>query len=50
MAALLFLLLVLGVATKLDRIQYKRGNHYDDRDDLEIRHDLTSFAFVEHQR
>ena len=46
MAALLLLFLVLGVATELDRVQYKRSNHYDDRDNLEIRHDLTSFAFV----
>ena len=46
MAALLLLFLVLGIATELDRVQYKRSNHYDDRDNLEIRHDLTPCAFV----
>ena len=46
MAALLLLfLLVLGIATKLDRFQYKRGNHNDHGDNLEVRHDLTSFNF-----
>ena len=39
---LLFLLLVVHVATELDRFQNKRGNHYDHRDNLEVRHDLTS--------
>ena len=42
---LLFLLLVVHVATELDRFQNKRGNHYDHRDNLEVRHDLTSFNF-----
>ena len=43
---LLFLLLVLGVATEFNRVQYKRGDHNDNRNDFEVRHDLTSFAFV----
>ena len=38
--ALLFLLVVV-VATKLDRFQYKRDGHYDNRDNLEVSHDLT---------
>ena len=46
MAALLLLFLVLGIASELDRFQYKRGNQYDHRDNLEVRHDLTPFAFV----
>ena len=47
MAALLLLfLLVLGIATKLDRFQYKRGNNNDHGDNLEVRHDLTSFNFL----
>ena len=41
--ALLFLLLVVVVATKLDRFQYKRDDHYDNRDNLEVSHDLTPF-------
>ena len=44
-ALLLVFLLVLGIATKLDRFQYKRGNHNDHGDNLEVRHDLTSFNF-----
>ena len=43
--ALLFLLLVVVIATKLDRFENKRGNHYDNRDNLEVSHDLTSFNF-----
>ena len=43
--ALLFLLLVVVVATKLDRFQNKGDDHNDDRDNLEVRHDLTSFNF-----
>ena len=51
MAALLLALLpVPGVATEFDRFQYKRDDHNDLRDNLEVRHDLTSFAFGEHQR
>ena len=42
---LLFLLLVLGVATEFNRVQYKRGDHYDNRNNFEVRHDLTSFNF-----
>ena len=45
-ALLLVFLLVLGIATKLDRFQNKGDDHYDNRDNLEVRHDLTSFAFV----
>ena len=45
-ALLLVFLLVLGIATKLDRFQYKRGNHNDHGDNLEVRHDLTSSTFV----
>ena len=41
--ALLFLLLVVVVATKLDRLQNKRDGHYDNRDNLEVSHDLTPF-------
>ena len=55
MAALLLVFLLVpdvvpDVATKADRLEYKRGNHYDHGDDLEVSHDLTSFAFVERQR
>ena len=42
---LLFLLLVVHIATKFDRFEYKRGDHNDHRDNLEVRHDLTSFNF-----
>ena len=44
--ALLFLLLVVVIATKLDRFEHKRGNHNDYGNDLEVRHDLTSSTFV----
>ena len=46
MAALLFLLLVIAIATELDRFEHKRGNHNDYGNDLEVRHDLTSSTFV----
>ena len=39
-------LLVLGFASKAERVQYKRGNHNDNRYNLEVSHDLTSFALV----
>ena len=41
----LLFLLVLRVATQTNRIQYKRGDHNDHGDNLEVRHDLTSFNF-----
>ena len=42
---LLFLLLVVVIATEFDRFQNKGDDHYVNRDNLEVRHDLTSFNF-----
>ena len=39
---LLFLLVVV-IATELDRFEHKRGNHNDYGNNLEVSHDLTSF-------
>ena len=47
---LCFLFLLVQAATEADRFQYKRCNHYDHRDNLEVSHDLPSFAFVKHQK
>ena len=40
---LLFLLLVVVIATKLDRFEHKRDCHYDYRNNFEVSHDLTPF-------
>ena len=44
-ALLLMFLLVVHIATEFDRFEHKRGNHNDHGDNLEVRHDLTSFNF-----
>ena len=41
--ALLFLLLVVVVATKLDRFENKRDDHNDYGNNFEVSHDLTPF-------
>ena len=41
--ALLFL--AFSAATKFDRIENKRGYHYDQGQNLKVSHDLTSFNF-----
>ena len=43
--ALLFLLLVVVIATEFDRFQNKGDDQNDHGNDFEVRHDLTSFNF-----
>ena len=42
---LLFLLLVVVIATEFDRFQNKGDGHYDYENNFEVRHDPTSFNF-----
>ena len=49
---LYFLLFVLvsQIATEFDRDQYQGDNHAKQRNHFKVRHHITSYAFVEHQR